>query len=190
MTTSQQPLSLHKWKSYPVSLCYYEPMFKIFGFHLHVSSLPSCSCFLCCDWLRLAAGSESGRSSPYYGQEGRSSTPTTNQPPRHFHVPGRTPHLPVSFVTAWGSFYQLLFTNANHPERSLYVLWEYGALKMWLSRIFIPHIIALTYTSPHTASLPTSTFLPSPQTTHNSVLFIPPRFTSPSALSLLSHRGP
>ncbi|XP_067374611.1 actin-binding LIM protein 3 isoform X7 [Channa argus] len=32
-------------------------------------------------------GTESGRSSPYYGQEGRSSTPTTNQPPRHFHVP-------------------------------------------------------------------------------------------------------
>ncbi|XP_035017936.1 actin-binding LIM protein 3 isoform X7 [Hippoglossus stenolepis] len=33
-------------------------------------------------------GSESGRSSPYYSQEGRSSTPTTNQPPKHFHVPG------------------------------------------------------------------------------------------------------
>uniref|UniRef100_A0A8C9XDI2 Actin binding LIM protein family, member 3 n=1 Tax=Sander lucioperca TaxID=283035 RepID=A0A8C9XDI2_SANLU len=32
-------------------------------------------------------GSESGRSSPFYGQEGRSSTPTTNQPPKHFHVP-------------------------------------------------------------------------------------------------------
>ncbi|XP_032410912.1 actin-binding LIM protein 3 isoform X9 [Xiphophorus hellerii] len=32
-------------------------------------------------------GSESGRSSPCYGQEGRSSTPTTNQPPKHFHVP-------------------------------------------------------------------------------------------------------
>uniref|UniRef100_A0A1A8FZ64 Actin binding LIM protein family, member 3 n=2 Tax=Nothobranchius korthausae TaxID=1143690 RepID=A0A1A8FZ64_9TELE len=32
-------------------------------------------------------GSESGRSSPYYGQEERSSTPTTNQPPKHFHVP-------------------------------------------------------------------------------------------------------
>ncbi|XP_038137175.1 actin-binding LIM protein 3 isoform X11 [Cyprinodon tularosa] len=31
--------------------------------------------------------SESGRSSPYYGQDGRSSTPTTNQPPKHFHVP-------------------------------------------------------------------------------------------------------
>ncbi|KAM4554541.1 actin-binding LIM protein 3 isoform 2-T2 [Odontesthes bonariensis] len=32
-------------------------------------------------------GSESGRSSPCYGQEGRPSTPTTNQPPKHFHVP-------------------------------------------------------------------------------------------------------
>uniref|UniRef100_A0A8C4E4R4 Actin binding LIM protein family, member 3 n=1 Tax=Dicentrarchus labrax TaxID=13489 RepID=A0A8C4E4R4_DICLA len=32
-------------------------------------------------------GSESGRSSPYYGQEGRSSTPTKIQPPKHFHVP-------------------------------------------------------------------------------------------------------
>ncbi|KAL6480144.1 hypothetical protein MHYP_G00111770 [Metynnis hypsauchen] len=33
-------------------------------------------------------GSESGRSSPYYPQlEARSSTPTTNQAPKHFHVP-------------------------------------------------------------------------------------------------------
>ncbi|XP_008325869.1 actin-binding LIM protein 3 isoform X2 [Cynoglossus semilaevis] len=32
-------------------------------------------------------GSESGRSSPYYSQEGRCSTPTTNPPPKHFHVP-------------------------------------------------------------------------------------------------------
>ncbi|XP_076018982.1 actin-binding LIM protein 3 isoform X1 [Genypterus blacodes] len=32
-------------------------------------------------------GSESGRSSPCYGQDGRSSTPTTIQPPKHFHVP-------------------------------------------------------------------------------------------------------
>ncbi|XP_061643651.1 actin-binding LIM protein 3 isoform X2 [Phyllopteryx taeniolatus] len=32
-------------------------------------------------------GSESGRSSPYYGQEGRSNTPTLIQPPKHFHVP-------------------------------------------------------------------------------------------------------
>uniref|UniRef100_A0A8C5BAB4 Actin binding LIM protein family, member 3 n=1 Tax=Gadus morhua TaxID=8049 RepID=A0A8C5BAB4_GADMO len=32
-------------------------------------------------------GSESGRSSPYYGQDGRSITPTMYQPPKHFHVP-------------------------------------------------------------------------------------------------------
>uniref|UniRef100_A0A1A8S7A4 Actin binding LIM protein family, member 3 n=2 Tax=Nothobranchius TaxID=28779 RepID=A0A1A8S7A4_9TELE len=37
-------------------------------------------------------GSESGRSSPYYGQEERSSTPTTNQPPKHFHVPATGDH--------------------------------------------------------------------------------------------------
>ncbi|XP_037531313.1 actin-binding LIM protein 3 [Nematolebias whitei] len=37
-------------------------------------------------------GSESGRSSPYYGQEGRSSTPTSNQPPKHFHVPATGDH--------------------------------------------------------------------------------------------------
>ncbi|XP_070960118.1 actin-binding LIM protein 3-like [Oncorhynchus clarkii lewisi] len=36
----------------------------------------------------LAAGSESGRSSPYYGSlEGRPSTPTTYHAPKHFHVP-------------------------------------------------------------------------------------------------------
>ncbi|XP_045067063.1 actin-binding LIM protein 3-like [Coregonus clupeaformis] len=36
----------------------------------------------------LAAGSESGRSSPYYGTlEGRPSTPTTYHAPKHFHVP-------------------------------------------------------------------------------------------------------
>ncbi|XP_045573880.1 actin-binding LIM protein 3 isoform X2 [Salmo salar] len=36
----------------------------------------------------LAAGSESGRSSPYYGSlEERPSTPTTYHAPKHFHVP-------------------------------------------------------------------------------------------------------
>ncbi|XP_055744158.1 actin-binding LIM protein 3-like isoform X6 [Salvelinus fontinalis] len=36
----------------------------------------------------LAAGSESGRSSPYYGSlEGRPSSSTTNHAPKHFHVP-------------------------------------------------------------------------------------------------------
>ena len=69
-----------------------------------MDEIPSCSCFLCCDWLWLAAGSESGRSSPYYGQEGRSSTPTTIQPPKHFHVPGRTLHLLIAlmFLTSVG----------------------------------------------------------------------------------------
>nr|XP_046152650.1 actin-binding LIM protein 3-like isoform X2 [Oncorhynchus gorbuscha] len=36
----------------------------------------------------LAAGSESGRSSPYYGSlDGRPSSPTTYHAPKHFHVP-------------------------------------------------------------------------------------------------------
>ncbi|XP_036799184.1 actin-binding LIM protein 3 isoform X4 [Oncorhynchus mykiss] len=40
----------------------------------------------------LAAGSESGRSSPYYGSlEGRPSTPTTYHAPKHFHVPDNLP---------------------------------------------------------------------------------------------------
>lgn len=63
-----------------------------------VEALCSCLSFLCCDWLWLPAGSESGRSSPYYGQEGRSTTPTTIQPPKHFHVPGRTPHLLIALL--------------------------------------------------------------------------------------------
>uniref|UniRef100_A0AAQ6AFB1 Actin binding LIM protein family, member 3 n=1 Tax=Amphiprion ocellaris TaxID=80972 RepID=A0AAQ6AFB1_AMPOC len=85
---------------------------------------PSCSRFLCCDWLWLAAGSESGRSSPYYGQEGRSSTPTTNQPPKHFHVPGRSPHLLSAlnfFLLLLQRFHQPSLTNANHSERFFYI---------------------------------------------------------------------
>ena len=58
----------------------------------------SLSCFLCCDWLWPSAGSESGRSSPYYGQDGRSTTPTTIQPPKHFHVPGRTPLVLIALL--------------------------------------------------------------------------------------------
>ncbi|TRY88785.1 hypothetical protein DNTS_015005 [Danionella cerebrum] len=38
-------------------------------------------------------GTESGRSSPYYSQlDARSSTPTTNQAPKHFHVPATGEH--------------------------------------------------------------------------------------------------
>nr|XP_046152652.1 actin-binding LIM protein 3-like isoform X4 [Oncorhynchus gorbuscha] len=40
----------------------------------------------------LAAGSESGRSSPYYGSlDGRPSSPTTYHAPKHFHVPDNLP---------------------------------------------------------------------------------------------------
>ncbi|XP_036826126.1 actin-binding LIM protein 3 isoform X2 [Oncorhynchus mykiss] len=40
----------------------------------------------------LAAGSESGRSSPYYGSlEGRPSSSTTYHAPKHFHVPDNLP---------------------------------------------------------------------------------------------------
>lgn len=78
---------------FKVTDCNFEWVLTFSSAWSSVNNLPSCSLFLCCDWLWLAAGSESGRSSPYYGQEGRSSTPTTNQPPKHFHVPGRTPHL-------------------------------------------------------------------------------------------------
>ncbi|XP_031427537.1 actin-binding LIM protein 3 isoform X9 [Clupea harengus] len=38
--------------------------------------------------LYYRSGTESGRSSPYYSQlDARSNTPTTNQAPKHFHVP-------------------------------------------------------------------------------------------------------
>lgn len=53
-------------------------------------SVHSCSGSVTVIGLGLAAGTESGRSSPYYNQlDARSSTPTTNQAPKHFHVPGR-----------------------------------------------------------------------------------------------------
>uniref|UniRef100_A0A672MTD0 Actin-binding LIM protein 3-like n=1 Tax=Sinocyclocheilus grahami TaxID=75366 RepID=A0A672MTD0_SINGR len=42
-------------------------------------------------------GTESGRSSPYCNQlDARSSTPTTNQAPKHFHVPGRPDYISKS----------------------------------------------------------------------------------------------
>lgn len=53
------------------------------------------ACFLCAsvlsgDHCLLAPGPESGRSSPYHSQlDVRSSTPTSYQAPKHFHIPGR-----------------------------------------------------------------------------------------------------
>lgn len=53
------------------------------------------ACFLCAsvlsgDHCLRAPGPESGRSSPYHSQlDVRSSTPTSYQAPKHFHIPGR-----------------------------------------------------------------------------------------------------
>lgn len=53
------------------------------------------ACFLCAsvlsgDHCLHAPGPESGRSSPYHSQlDVRSSTPTSYQAPKHFHIPGR-----------------------------------------------------------------------------------------------------
>lgn len=87
--------------------------------------------FLCCDGLWLSVGSESGRSSPFYGQEGRSSTPTTNQPPKHFHVPGRyhlliTPLLIMSFHSLSG---EKLFIHYECKFRRKVTL-SYAAMKV------------------------------------------------------------
>lgn len=55
------------------------------------------ACFLCAsvlsgDHCLRAPGPESGRSSPYHSQlDVRSSTPTSYQAPKHFHIPGRLP---------------------------------------------------------------------------------------------------
>lgn len=105
--------------------------------------------FLYRDWPLLAAGSESGRSSPYYGQEGRSSTPTTNQPPKHFHVPGRTPHLTAEPL-------HTLTSSAAKPFRvPIRMCWS--VIRLYIT---VQHIITLAYSSPHAASLPSFIFLP------------------------------
>ncbi|KFO81423.1 Actin-binding LIM protein 3, partial [Cuculus canorus] len=59
---------------------------------LHLTPIYFCSCSL--SWSLMAAsarhriGTESGRSSPYYSQlDVRSSTPTSYQAPKHFHIP-------------------------------------------------------------------------------------------------------
>lgn len=86
---------LFKWQEVKnIVMAHVEKLF--IDFHLHELHMY----ILTCDWLWLPAGSESGRSSPYYGQEGRSSTPTKNQPPKHFHVPGRSLHLLIALLNS------------------------------------------------------------------------------------------
>lgn len=51
-----------------------------------------CASVLSGDHCLRAPGPESGRSSPYHSQlDVRSSTPTSYQAPKHFHIPGRLP---------------------------------------------------------------------------------------------------
>lgn len=60
--------------------------------HLHPDlSLSNISSFCASLLLGMRApGPESGRSSPYHSQlDVRSSTPTSYQAPKHFHIPGR-----------------------------------------------------------------------------------------------------
>lgn len=48
-----------------------------------------------------APGPESGRSSPYHSQlDVRSSTPTSYQAPKHFHIPGRRYQLTIPSMSA------------------------------------------------------------------------------------------
>lgn len=68
-------------------------------------SVHSCSGSVTVIGLGLAAGTESGRSSPYYSQlDARSSTPTTIQAPKHFHVPGR-PGLNIHLIGCYHHFH-------------------------------------------------------------------------------------
>ncbi|KAM9470093.1 actin-binding LIM protein 3 isoform 8-T8 [Clarias gariepinus] len=62
-------------------------------------------------------GTESGRSSPYYSQlEARSSTPTTNQAPKHFHVPDNHDTATKS-KTSEDILQSSRFTTAYSPEQ-------------------------------------------------------------------------
>lgn len=61
--------------------------------HRHrVNACSLCASVLSGDHCLPAPGPESGRSSPYHSQlDVRSSTPTSYQAPKHFHIPGRRP---------------------------------------------------------------------------------------------------
>lgn len=131
--------------------------------YLHVLR-PFPHVFLCCDWLWLATGSESGRSSPYYGQEERSTTPTTNQPPKHFHVPGRTFISPSHIANS----------NVDHSENVCHVN-NYVCTCDLVA--FLYNAQTLRYILPHVASLPCFDFFCNPP------FLIPPSLHHPSSHS-------
>ncbi|KAF4104822.1 hypothetical protein G5714_014153 [Onychostoma macrolepis] len=62
-------------------------------------------------------GTESGRSSPYYNQlDARSSTPTTNQAPKHFHVPDNHCNPATKSKTSEDIVQSSKFPSAYSPE--------------------------------------------------------------------------
>nr|XP_023677069.1 actin-binding LIM protein 3-like isoform X2 [Paramormyrops kingsleyae] len=62
-------------------------------------------------------GSESGRSSPYQGQlDTRSSTPTTYQAPKHFHVPDDDPNPATKSKTSENIMQSYKFPSAYSPD--------------------------------------------------------------------------
>lgn len=62
-------------------------------------------------------GTESGRSSPYYSQlDARSSTPTTNQAPKHFHLPDNHCNPATKSKTSEDIVQSSKFPSAYSPE--------------------------------------------------------------------------
>ncbi|KAA0709442.1 Actin-binding LIM protein 3 [Triplophysa tibetana] len=62
-------------------------------------------------------GTESGRSSPYYNQlDARSSTPTTNQAPKHFHVPDNYCNPATKSKTSEDILQSSKFSTTYSPE--------------------------------------------------------------------------
>uniref|UniRef100_A0A4W5KAK0 Putative adherens-junction anchoring domain-containing protein n=1 Tax=Hucho hucho TaxID=62062 RepID=A0A4W5KAK0_9TELE len=136
----------------------------------------------------LAAGSESGRSSPYYGSlEGRPSTPTTYHAPKHFHVPGRTT---LQLCSKWppilysgaiymelGAIWDATFSSAS-PHLSIFS----SPLLLLLDFHISSNSLVISYSSYDTVQrLPHST--PPSLTPHS---LTPPCFTSLFSLLLFS----
>ncbi|XP_064181354.1 actin-binding LIM protein 3 isoform X2 [Anguilla rostrata] len=76
-------------------------------------------------------GSESGRSSPYYGQlDARCGTPTSFQVPKHFHVP----------VTSSGDYVDFLSDCGHCDDRQLTKHYCEGPNRKWISATGDPNI--------------------------------------------------
>lgn len=129
------------------------------------------SCSVTVIGLGVDAGTESGRSSPYYNQlDARSSTPTTNQAPKHFHVPGR-PCLDVHFISCFHLFHthSAVYLNINE-NRLCHIKTLWRLYNCWICLYYTPVVCRLTLT------LSSTLFLRSLETwTRSSIKhFLPP----------------